>query len=46
MGMMLLRIELFFHAFTSFVYSIPFLLQSIVLNSSQEDNDQAFFDAV
>lgn len=41
MGMMLLRIKIFFHAFHTLVYPIFFNLYSITF-TSQEENDQAF----
>lgn len=45
MGMMLLRIKLFFHAFNPLVYSI-FQLQVLqTINTNQDDNDQAFLIA-
>lgn len=42
MGMMLLRIELFFHAFQAFVYSISISSSITHMTFLQEENDQAF----
>jgi hypothetical protein len=41
MGMMPLRIKIFFHAFQALVYSIFFNLHFNTF-TSQEENDQAF----
>jgi hypothetical protein len=42
MGMMPLRINIFFHAFQPSVYSIFFNSDSITSFNTQEENDQAF----
>lgn len=43
MGMMLLRIKIFFHACTPFVHSIfPAITETISFVFPKEENDQAF----